>query len=212
MFFINQPLLLQKTKSLYSNPIYLFWIWILIWPQRIKEFCHFVSIVHETNHKNAYGTQNTLSLTPFNPMFLTTQHFINGSHTQWPKMKAPQFFSWFIWSQTYCYLQLESHLITSIWKKAFWRFERRRVACTMAEIFKYSPNIKVYIWWEGHKNEQKIWLLQSLEKPERFCQIFVAFSEINQQKSVIVPFLECQSPIRFNWFEQTFQCLNISTK
>ena len=147
-----------------------------------------------------------------NPIFLTTQHFINGSHTQWPKMKAPQFFSWFIWSQTYCYLQLESHLITSIWKKAFWRFERRRVACTMAEIFKYSPNIKVYIWWEGHKNEQKIWLLQSLEKPERFCQIFVAFSETNQQKSLIIPFLECQSLIKFNWFEQIYQCLNIPTK
>ena len=111
-----------------------------------------------------YGVSQILSSTHFNPMFLTPQHFINRSHTQWPKMKAPQFFSWFIWSQTYCYLQLESHLITSIWKKAFWRFERRRVACTMAEISKYRPNIIVHIpmYYEKatkmSKITQVIWL------------------------------------------------------
>ena len=123
-----------------------------------------------------------------------------------------QFFSWFIWSQTYCYLQLESYLITSIWKKAFWRFERRRVACTMAEISKYSPNIKVYILWEGHKNEQNHPGDLTFTKFKKTWEILSNFRETNQQKSVIVPFLECQSPIRFNWFEQTFQCLNISTK
>ena len=122
-----------------------------------------MSIVRETNHKNTYDKQNILSSTPFNPMFLTTQHFINGSHTQWPKMKAPQFFSWFIWSQTYCYLQLESHLITSIWKKAFWRFERRRVACTMAAISKYFPEIMRYFCLLNYRSvsfEMSVWYFE----------------------------------------------------
>ena len=47
MFFINQPLHLQKTKPLYPNPKYLFGIgiWILIWAAKNYGFSHHVSIV-----------------------------------------------------------------------------------------------------------------------------------------------------------------------
>ena len=123
------------------------------------------------------------------PCFWPPQHFINRSHTQWPKMKAPQFFSWFIWSQTYCYLQLESHLITSIWKKAFWRFERRRVACTKAEISKYRPNIKVDILWEGYKNERNHPGDLTLTKLKINLWDFVKFSWPSQKHELYEVFL-----------------------
>ena len=39
-----------------------------------------------------------------------------------------------------------------------------------------------------------------------------SYSYDTGEKSLIVPFLNCQRPIKFNWFEQTYLFLNIPAK
>ena len=50
MFFIIQSLFLQKTKSLYPHPKYLFAIWIWIWAAKNQGFSLHVSVVLEYIH------------------------------------------------------------------------------------------------------------------------------------------------------------------
>ena len=45
MFFIIQPLFLQKTKPLYSHPKHLFGMWIWIWATKYYGFSLCVSVV-----------------------------------------------------------------------------------------------------------------------------------------------------------------------
>ena len=45
MLFINQPIFLQKTKTIYPSPKYLFGIRIRFWATKIYEFSHCVSVL-----------------------------------------------------------------------------------------------------------------------------------------------------------------------
>ena len=52
---------------------------------------------------------------------------------------------------------------------------------------------------------QKLWGIFSFEKSSIWQQKYFGTGK----KSLIVPFLECQSPIKFNLFAQKYSCLNI---
>ena len=58
-----------------------------------------------------------------------------------------------------------------------------------------------------------LWAIYTLA----FLMIFLSFVQrieisTDRWKILIVPFLECQSWIKFNWFDQIYYCLNIPPK